>query len=53
MLVGFSIAVASEQDNRPFWIARIEKIISTKEKKVLCVIEVMWFVVKKRQDTYK
>jgi hypothetical protein len=55
MLVGSFIAVASKQckDNRPFWIARIEKIISVDEKMVPHVIEVMWFAVKKGQDTYK
>jgi hypothetical protein len=55
MLIGSFIAVASKQckDNRPFWIARIEKIISTDEKMVSHVIEVMWFAVKKDQDTYK
>ncbi len=55
MLVGSFIAVASKQcnDNRPFWIARIEKIISADEKMVPHVIEVMWFAVKKGQDTYK
>jgi hypothetical protein len=55
MLVGSFIAVASKQckDKRPFWIARIEKVISTDEEIVPHVIEVMWFVVKKGQDTYK
>jgi hypothetical protein len=55
MLVGSFIVVASKQrkDNRPFWIARIEKIISVDEKKVPQVIKVLWFTVKKGQDTYK
>jgi hypothetical protein len=53
MLVESFIAVASKRckDNRPFWIARIEKIISADEKKVPQVIEVLWFAVKKGQDT--
>jgi hypothetical protein len=55
MLVGSFIAIASKRckDNILFWIARIKKIISANEKKVPHVIEVMWFSVKKGQDTYK
>jgi hypothetical protein len=55
MLVGSFIAVPSKRckDKRPFWIARIEKIVSVDENVVPQVIKVLWFVVKKGQDTYK
>jgi hypothetical protein len=47
MLVGSFIANASKRckDNRPFWIARIEKIISADENEVPQVIKVLWFAV--------
>jgi hypothetical protein len=55
VFVGIFITVASKRckHNRPFWIARIEKIISVDGRKVPQVIEVLWFAVKKGQNTYK
>jgi hypothetical protein len=55
MQIGSFMAIASEGclDKRPFWIAKVEKIVSENENGVPKLVEVLWFAVKKGQDMFK
>jgi hypothetical protein len=48
-------AIASEGclDKQSFWIAQVEQVVLKNKNGVPKVVQVLWFVVKKRQDTFK